>query len=197
MCVLLVDRANYGRLKPVMHAIQDHQDLQLQVVVAGTMPLERFGRAMDIVRNDGFPIDGQVLMELEGSVPISMAKSVGFGVIEFANEFHRLDPDVVLIIGDRYEALAATIAASAARSSSICRDSSPNSVVVGWNTTSRNGCAMSILAPLPTQCRKSNDGGVRPISSAMSPLGQPTARIVSGRSPIRARNAAARWVLGK
>jgi UDP-hydrolysing UDP-N-acetyl-D-glucosamine 2-epimerase len=112
VCVLLVDRANYGRLKPVMHAIQDHQDLQLQVVVAGTMPLERFGRAMDIVRNDGFPIDGQVLMELEGSVPISMAKSVGFGVIEFANEFHRLDPDVVLIIGDRYEALAATIAAA-------------------------------------------------------------------------------------
>jgi UDP-hydrolysing UDP-N-acetyl-D-glucosamine 2-epimerase len=112
VCVLLVDRANYGRLKPVMHAIQDHEDLELQVVVAGTMPLERFGRAMDIVRKDGFPIDGQVLMELEGSVPITMAKSVGFGVIEFANEFQRLDPDVVLIIGDRYEALAATIAAA-------------------------------------------------------------------------------------
>src|SRR5918993_231258 len=99
ICVLLVDRANYGRLKPVLRAIQSHERLTLQVLVAGTMPLERFGRPMDIVQKDGFPIDGQVLMELEGSIPISMAKSVGFGVIEFANEFQRLDPDVVLAIG--------------------------------------------------------------------------------------------------
>ena len=112
ICVLLVDRANYGRLKPVLRAIQNHERLTLQVLVAGTMPLERFGRPMDIVQKDGFPIDGQVLMELEGSIPISMAKSVGFGVIEFANEFQRLDPDVVLVIGDRYEALAATVAAA-------------------------------------------------------------------------------------
>jgi UDP-hydrolysing UDP-N-acetyl-D-glucosamine 2-epimerase len=112
VCVLLVDRANYGRLKPVMHAIQDHPLLELQVVAAGTMPLERFGKATEIVRRDGFPIDGQVLMELEGSIPITMAKSVGFGVIEFANEFQRLEPDIVLVIGDRYEALAATIAAA-------------------------------------------------------------------------------------
>jgi UDP-hydrolysing UDP-N-acetyl-D-glucosamine 2-epimerase len=112
ICVLLVDRANYGRLKPVLRAIQNHQSLTLQVLVAGTMPLERFGRAMDIVQQDGFLIDGQVLMELEGSIPITMAKSVGFGVIEFSNEFQRLDPDVVLVIGDRYEALAATVAAA-------------------------------------------------------------------------------------
>jgi UDP-hydrolysing UDP-N-acetyl-D-glucosamine 2-epimerase len=64
------------------------------------------------VRRDGFPIDGQVLMELEGSMPITMAKSVGFGIIEFASEFQRIDPDIVLVIGDRYEALAATIAAA-------------------------------------------------------------------------------------
>ncbi len=112
VCVVLVDRANYGRLKPVMRAINDHSRLQLQVVAAGTMPLERFGRAVDIVREDGFTVDGQVLMELEGSMPITMAKSVGFGVIEFASEFQRLDPDVVLIIGDRYEALAAALAAA-------------------------------------------------------------------------------------
>lgn len=112
VAVVLVDRANYGRLKPVMREIQRHPALQLQVIVAGTMPLERFGKASDIVQRDGFPIDGQVLMELEGSIPITMAKSVGFGVIEFANEFQRLDPDVVLVVGDRYEALAATLAAA-------------------------------------------------------------------------------------
>jgi UDP-hydrolysing UDP-N-acetyl-D-glucosamine 2-epimerase len=112
ICVVLVDRANYGRMKPVMRAIETHPSLELAVVAGGTMPLERFGRAVDIVRADGFDVAGQVLMELEGSTPLTMAKSVGFGVIEFASEFQRLDPDIVLVIGDRYEALAATLAAA-------------------------------------------------------------------------------------
>src|SRR5687767_2167898 len=112
ICVVLVDRANYGRMKPVMRAIALHPSLELLVVAGGTMPLERFGRAVDIVRADGFAVEGQVLMELEGSTPVTMAKSVGFGVIEFASEFQRLDPDVVLVIGDRYEALSATLAAA-------------------------------------------------------------------------------------
>ncbi|MBL8214277.1 MAG: UDP-N-acetylglucosamine 2-epimerase (hydrolyzing) [Bryobacterales bacterium] len=110
VCVVLVDRANYGRLKPVMHAIATHPDLELQCIAAGTMVLERFGRPVEIVRRDGFPVLSEVYMELEGSTPTSMAKSVGFGVVEFANEFQRLNPDLVLLIGDRYEALAAAIA---------------------------------------------------------------------------------------
>lgn len=112
VCVLLVDRANYGRLKPVMRAIQCHSGLTLQVLAAGTMVLERFAQPVQEVRKDGFPLDGEVYIELEGSTPLTMAKSVGFATIEFASEFHRLKPDVVLIIGDRYEALAATIAAA-------------------------------------------------------------------------------------
>lgn len=110
--VLLVDRANYGRLKPVMHAIQRHPALTLQVLAAGTMVLERFAQPVQEVRKDGFPVDGEVYIELEGSTPLTMAKSVGFATIEFASEFHRLRPDVVVIIGDRYEALAATVAAA-------------------------------------------------------------------------------------
>lgn len=112
VCVVLVDRANYGRLKPVMRAIQTHPELELQVVVAGTMVLERFGNAVDVVRRDGFRVDGEIYIELEGSTPTTMAKSVGFGVVEFAGEFQRLRPDLVLIIGDRYEALSAAIAAA-------------------------------------------------------------------------------------
>ncbi|MGC4006426.1 MAG: N-acetylneuraminate synthase family protein, partial [Pirellulales bacterium] len=107
VCVVLVDRANYGRLKPVMRALQDHPALELQVVAAGTMVLERFQQPVDVVRADGFPIDGEVYMELEGSKPVTMAKSVGFGIVEFTNEYQRLKPDVVLIIGDRYEVLGA------------------------------------------------------------------------------------------
>jgi UDP-hydrolysing UDP-N-acetyl-D-glucosamine 2-epimerase len=112
VCVVLVDRANYGRLKPVMHAIQERPELELQVLAAGTMVLERFDLPVNVVRNDGFTIDGQIYVELEGSTPATMAKSVGFGVVEFASEFQRLKPDVVLLIGDRYEALAAAVAAA-------------------------------------------------------------------------------------
>jgi UDP-hydrolysing UDP-N-acetyl-D-glucosamine 2-epimerase len=112
ICVVLVDRANYGRLKPVMQALQDHPEVQLQVVCAGTMVLERFQQPVQLVRIHGFPVDSEIYLELEGSTPTTMAKSVGFGVIEFASEFQRLKPDIVLIIGDRYEALSAALAAA-------------------------------------------------------------------------------------
>jgi UDP-hydrolysing UDP-N-acetyl-D-glucosamine 2-epimerase len=112
ICVILVDRANYGRLKPVMRAIASHPELELQVIAAGTMVLERFQQPVQIVRHDGFQVDGEVYIELEGSTPVTMAKSVGFGVVEFASEFQRLKPDLVLIIGDRYEALAAAVASA-------------------------------------------------------------------------------------
>lgn len=112
VCVILIDRANYGRLKPVMRAIASHPRLELQVVAGGTMVLERFHQPVEVVRADGFPVHGEVYMELEGSTPTTMAKSVGFGIVEFSNELQRLNPDLVLLIGDRYEALAAAIAAA-------------------------------------------------------------------------------------
>ncbi len=112
VCVVLVDRANYGRLKPVMQAIADHPRLELQVLAAGTMVLERFDQPVRVVKNDGFRVDGEVYIELEGSTPTTMAKSVGFATIEFASELQRLQPDILLLIGDRYEALAAAIAAA-------------------------------------------------------------------------------------
>lgn len=112
VCVVLVDRANYGRLKPVMQAIVNRPELQLQVVAAGTMVLERFDQPVKVVKQDGFHVDGEIYIELEGSTPATMAKSVGFAVVEFSSEFQRLKPDLILLIGDRYEALAAAIAAA-------------------------------------------------------------------------------------
>jgi UDP-hydrolysing UDP-N-acetyl-D-glucosamine 2-epimerase len=112
IAVILIDRANYGRLKPVMAAIAQHEALELQVVCAGTMVLERFGSPVQVVEADGFAIASKVYIELEGSIPVTMAKSLGFAVNEFASEFQRLQPDIVLIIGDRYEALAAGMAAA-------------------------------------------------------------------------------------
>lgn len=112
ICVVLVDRANYGRLKPVMQAIIARPELELQIVAAGTMVLERFHQPVQVVKEDGFHVDGEVYIELEGSTPATMAKSVGFGIVEFASEFQRLRPDLVLLIGDRYEMLAAAIVAA-------------------------------------------------------------------------------------
>ncbi len=112
IAVVLVDRANYGRLKPVMGTLKAHPDMELQTVCAGTMLLERFGRARDVVEKDGFRVDSEVYLEVEGSVPITMTKSIGMAILEFSSEFQRLKPDFVLVIGDRYEAMGAAIAAA-------------------------------------------------------------------------------------
>jgi len=111
IAVVLVDRANYGRLKPLMAELRDRDGIELQIVCAGTMLLDRFGRAVDLVRADGFDVDEEVYIEVEGSLPTTMAKSIGLGVIEFSTTFNRLKPDFVMVIGDRYEALAAAIGA--------------------------------------------------------------------------------------
>ncbi len=109
--VVLVDRANYGRMRSVMQAISEHPLLEMQVMCAGSMVLDRFGSSIKEVERDGFEVHSQVYMELEGSIPVSMAKSLGFGVIEFAGEINRLKPDILLLIGDRYEALSAALVA--------------------------------------------------------------------------------------
>ena len=111
IAVVLVDRANYGRMKPVMQELQRHPDINLQIVVTGTMLLDRFGKAVEVVQNDGFPVDERVYIELEGSVPTTMVKSMGLAIIELGSAFDRLRPDFVLVIGDRYEAMGASIAA--------------------------------------------------------------------------------------
>ncbi|MBT4765104.1 UDP-N-acetylglucosamine 2-epimerase (hydrolyzing) [bacterium] len=108
---VLVDRANYGRLKPILEIMRDDCDVELSLVCTGTMLLERFGRAVDLVKNDGFDVSEEIYIELEGSVPSTMAKSIGLAVIELSNAFQRQSPDFVLLIGDRSEALGAAIAA--------------------------------------------------------------------------------------
>lgn len=109
---VLVDRANYGRMRMVMRAISEHPELELMTMCAGTMVLERFGQTEREVIADGFSVHSRVHMEVEGSIPLTMAKSLGFGVVEFAGEFGRAQPDIILLIGDRYEALAAAMAAA-------------------------------------------------------------------------------------
>lgn len=108
--VILVDRANYGRMKPVMLSLRKKRGINLCVVCAGSMLLERFGCAKKTVVEDGFNVVDDVYLEVEGSLPTTMTKSIGLGIIEFSSVIKKNNPDLVCIIGDRYEALAAAIA---------------------------------------------------------------------------------------
>lgn len=109
--VLLVNRANWGRLKPVMHAIKEHPDLEMQVACAGTMLLERFKTVALEVRAEGFRVDAEFLCELEGATPYAQAASACLAGYNFATTLYQLEPDCLLIIGDRYETGACAYAA--------------------------------------------------------------------------------------
>lgn len=109
---ILVDRANYGRMKPVLSSLESDPEVELQVLCTGTMLLPRFGEVINIVKSDGFNVTSKVFMEIEGSNPTTMSKSIGLGIVQFSTEFERIAPDFILLIGDRYEALAVSISAA-------------------------------------------------------------------------------------
>lgn len=116
ICCILVDRANLGRLQPVLNAIRATPELTLQIVCGGSMVLDRFdenGAPTQVLRNEGFAIDAEVFHEFEGNTHLTMAYSTGEGVKGYSSALARLQPDMVLMIGDRYEAHAAATAASA------------------------------------------------------------------------------------
>jgi UDP-N-acetylglucosamine 2-epimerase/N-acetylmannosamine kinase len=112
ICTVITARPSYSRIKTALKAIQNHPDLELQLVVAGSALLDRYGNAVQYIEKDGFKIDERVFMVLEGENPTSMAKTTGLGVMELANIFYNLKPDVVISVADRYETIATAIAAS-------------------------------------------------------------------------------------
>ena len=112
ICVVITARPSYSRIKTALIAIKNHSELELQLVIAGSALLGRYGNAVDFIEKDGFNIAEKVFMVLEGENPTSMAKTTGLGVMELANVFYRLQPDAVLTIADRFETIATSIAAS-------------------------------------------------------------------------------------
>jgi UDP-hydrolysing UDP-N-acetyl-D-glucosamine 2-epimerase len=95
-----------------MRAIQAHPDLQLQVVAAASAVLDRYGQVVDLIVRDGFTPDARLFMLVEGETPATMAKSTGLGLLELPTIFERLQPDVVLTVGDRFETMSTTLAAA-------------------------------------------------------------------------------------
>ncbi|SHN09696.1 UDP-N-acetylglucosamine 2-epimerase [Polaribacter sp. KT 15] len=112
ICVVITARPSYSRIKTALDAIKNHPKLELQLVIAGAALLERYGNAVDFIKNDGFEITEKVFMVLEGENAASMAKTTGLGVMELANVFYKLKPDAVVTIADRFETIATSIAAS-------------------------------------------------------------------------------------
>jgi UDP-hydrolysing UDP-N-acetyl-D-glucosamine 2-epimerase len=94
-----------------MWAIDSHPVLELSVVAIASALLDRYGAVVDLIEADGFTIDERVFMVVEGETPLTMAKSTGLGLIELATAFDRLQPDVVVTVGDRYETMSTTLAA--------------------------------------------------------------------------------------
>jgi UDP-hydrolysing UDP-N-acetyl-D-glucosamine 2-epimerase len=110
--VVVTARPSYSRIKTALRAIADHPDLDLQVVVAASALLDRYGSAVHQVRSDGFGIDREIFMVLEGETPMAMAKTTGLGLLELATAFDNLAPDVVVTVADRYETLATAVGAA-------------------------------------------------------------------------------------
>jgi UDP-N-acetylglucosamine 2-epimerase (non-hydrolysing)/GDP/UDP-N,N'-diacetylbacillosamine 2-epimerase (hydrolysing) len=105
-------RAEYGLLKPAMTAISDHERLALSVVATGMHLSPRHGQTVEEIRSDGFTVDREVMMQLDGDSGVAMAKTLGIGTSGLADIFDSICPDIVLVLGDRDEALAGALAAA-------------------------------------------------------------------------------------
>lgn len=110
-CVI-TSRASYARIKTALKAINNHPELELQLIAAASVLLEKYGSAVNIMAMDHLDIAERVYMIIEGENPVTMAKSVGLGIIEITTSLDNLKPDVVITIADRFETMATAIAAS-------------------------------------------------------------------------------------
>lgn len=112
ICVVVTARPSYSRIKTALQAIKDHPALELQLVIAASALLDRYGNALEYIEADGFTVAERVYNVLEGSSTTTMAKTTGLGIMELATVFDNLQPDIVGTIGDRFETMSTAIAAS-------------------------------------------------------------------------------------
>jgi GDP/UDP-N,N'-diacetylbacillosamine 2-epimerase (hydrolysing) len=104
-------RADYGLMRGVLAAIDQHPELRLSILVTGMHLLQDFGYTLSDIESDGYNISARVSMQLGEDSPAAMAKSLGIGLIGMTQAFEEVQPDIILLEGDRGESLAAAIAA--------------------------------------------------------------------------------------
>ena len=115
ICVVTGTRAEYGLLRWVIQGIQDSSLLDLQLIVTGMHLSPEFGLTVHEIQADGYRIDRKVEMLLSSDSPVGISKSIGLGMIGFADAFYDLQPDLLLVLGDRFEILSAATAALISR----------------------------------------------------------------------------------
>jgi GDP/UDP-N,N'-diacetylbacillosamine 2-epimerase (hydrolysing) len=115
ICVITGTRAEYGLLRWVMQGIKDDPVLTLQVIATGMHLSPEFGLTYREIEKDGFQIDRKVEMLTSSDTPVGIAKSMGLGLIGFADALNELRPDLIVALGDRFEIFAAVAAALVAR----------------------------------------------------------------------------------
>lgn len=112
ICVVITARPSYSRVKTALKAIQEHSGLELQLVVAASALLDRYGSAVNFIERDGFPIIAKVFNVLEGENLTAAAKTTGIGILELSTVFDNIKPDIVVTIADRFETMATAISAA-------------------------------------------------------------------------------------
>jgi len=110
ICIFTGTRAEYGLLKPLMDEIKSDPDLELQIVASCMHLSPEFGLTYQEIEKDGFNIDEKVEMLLSSDTPSGIVKSMGLGMIGYIDALNRLKPDITVVLGDRFEALAFAIA---------------------------------------------------------------------------------------
>ena len=112
IAVVITARPSYSRVKTLLQAIKDHPTLELQLIVVASALLDRYGSAVDIMRQDGFTVNATVFNVLEGANPTAAAKTTGLGIMELSTIFENQKPDIVVTIADRFETMSTAIAAA-------------------------------------------------------------------------------------
>ena len=112
ICVVITARPSYSRIKTALKAIKEHPDLELQLVVTASAILEKYGRAIDYIQADGFPITARIHSVVEGANLVTAAKTAGLSLTELPTIFDLIKPDVIITIGDRFETMATAASAS-------------------------------------------------------------------------------------
>ena len=112
IAVVITARPSYSRVKTVLTAIKNHPELELQLIVAASALLERYGSAVNYIEKDGFEIAAKVFNVLEGENLTAAAKTTGIGILELSTVFDNLRPDIVVTVADRFETMATAISAS-------------------------------------------------------------------------------------
>ncbi|MFH1478596.1 MAG: UDP-N-acetylglucosamine 2-epimerase [Candidatus Omnitrophota bacterium] len=115
ICIFTGSRAEYGLLKPLMDEIKKDKELQLQLIVSGMHMSPEFNLTYKELEKDGFKINEKIEILLSSDTPIGLSKSMGLGLISLSEAYNRLKPDIIVIIGDRFEMLSAVIAAMVSR----------------------------------------------------------------------------------